>query len=127
MSELRKKPSPCGSGSSAEDKEDYSAITTDRVIPTQLSEGEDVLTRAVDGDQPVKPKKRLGSSIKEPGSAVQIVVAAAIALGIGLGVGSTQDVPSAAITILAIPGNLWLRALTCTGEPVSDFVFETPG
>lgn len=63
-----------------------------------------------------KTKKPWWYSIKEPGSAAQIVIAAAVALGIGLGVSSATEVPDAATTLLAIPGQLWLRALTCVGE-----------
>ena len=99
---------------SDEEKDDFGAETTER-SGSQLSEGEDSVTRAVDGDQPIKPKK-WWSSVKEPGSALQIIIAAAIALSIGFGVGSSNDVPDAAITLLAIPGTLWLRALTCTGK-----------
>lgn len=63
-----------------------------------------------------KVKKPWWHPIKEPGSAIQIVLAAALALGIGLGVSSATDVPDAATTLLAIPGQLWLRALTCVGK-----------
>lgn len=115
MSDLEITLSPATS-SPNDDKEDFIATTTDRPVSTHLTQREDVITRAIDGDQHVSPKRKWWASIKEPGSAFQIVVAVAIALAIGLGVGSTQDVPSAAITLLAIPGNLWLRALTCTGK-----------
>lgn len=64
---------------------------------------------------PGAKERKWWHSIKEPGSAIQIVLSAAIALGIGLGVSSTHEVPSEATTLLAIPGNLWLRALTCVG------------
>jgi len=65
---------------------------------------------------PPQTKKLWWHPIKEPGSAIQIVLAAALALGIGLGVSSATEVPEAATTLLAIPGQLWLRALTCVGE-----------
>jgi hypothetical protein len=56
-------------------------------------------------------------SIKEPGSALQIVIAAALAIAIGLSVSSTvDDIPYAAPTILEIPGALWLRALRAAGK-----------
>jgi hypothetical protein len=55
-------------------------------------------------------------SIKEPGSATQIILAAILAIGIGMAVVSTTDeVPQAAIDIIGIPGSLWLRALKCVG------------
>ena len=51
-----------------------------------------------------------------PGSVWQIIIAALLAIAIGLAVTTTVDeVPAAAITILAIPGNLWLRALRAVG------------
>jgi hypothetical protein len=57
------------------------------------------------------------ASIKEPGSALQIVTAAVIAIVIGLSVGLTVDeVPEAAIVLLKIPGTLWLRALKAVGQ-----------
>ncbi|KAL2851347.1 Sodium:dicarboxylate symporter [Aspergillus pseudodeflectus] len=58
-------------------------------------------------------------SIKEPGSALQIVIAAALAIAIGLSVSSTvDDIPYAAPTILEIPGALWLRALRAAVLPM---------
>lgn len=86
--------------------------TTVRVEPIQNNDGfrpesEDASTSKV--------KKPWWHSIKEPGSAIQIIIAAALALGIGLGVSSATEVPDAATTLLAIPGQLWLRALTCVG------------
>lgn len=64
----------------------------------------------------VEPKKPWWNSVREAGSATQIVIAAALAIGIGLGVSSAVDeVPKAATTILAIPGRLWLRALKAVG------------
>ena len=61
-------------------------------------------------------KKSVWKKIKEPGSVWQIIFAALLAIAIGLAVTTTVDeVPDAAITILAIPGNLWLRALRAVG------------
>ena len=55
-------------------------------------------------------------SIKEPGSAFQIVICAIVAIGIGMAVVATVDeVPQAAIDIIGIPGGLWLRALKAVG------------
>ncbi|KAK9899307.1 Sodium:dicarboxylate symporter [Cystobasidium minutum MCA 4210] len=68
--------------------------------------------------QDSRTKKPWWHPIKEPGSAVQIVIAAALALAIGLGVSSATDVPDTATTLLAIPGQLWLRALTCVVLPL---------
>jgi hypothetical protein len=56
------------------------------------------------------------TSIKEPGSALQIVTAALIAIVIGLSVGLTVDVPEAAIVLIMIPGTIWLRALKAVGQ-----------
>lgn len=58
-------------------------------------------------------------AIKEPGSAPQIVLAAALAIAIGMAVTSTvDDIPDAASTILAIPGTLWLRSLRAVVLPL---------
>ncbi|KAL2758866.1 hypothetical protein ACRALDRAFT_2099178 [Sodiomyces alcalophilus JCM 7366] len=66
-----------------------------------------------------EPRKPWWHPILEPGSAVQIVIAAAIAVGIGIGVSaSVDDIPEAAPAILAIPGNLWLRALRAVVLPM---------
>ncbi|KAL2264428.1 hypothetical protein VTK26DRAFT_3315 [Humicola hyalothermophila] len=57
--------------------------------------------------------------IKEPGHALQIVVAAIVAIAIGLAVTNTVDeVPPAASAIIAIPGTLWLRALKAVVLPL---------
>lgn len=46
----------------------------------------------------------------------QIIIAALLAIIIGLAVTTQVDeVPDAAVAILAIPGNLWLRALRAVG------------
>jgi hypothetical protein len=66
--------------------------------------------------------KRLLRTLKTPGSALQIVLAAIIALAIGLAVSATvTDIPEAAPAILEIPGSLWLRALRATGEDIRDW------
>jgi hypothetical protein len=59
----------------------------------------------------------LVASVKEPGSATQIIIAAILAIAIGMPVVSTVgEVPQAAIDIIGIPGGLWLRALKCIGR-----------
>ncbi|KAK3297112.1 Sodium:dicarboxylate symporter [Chaetomium fimeti] len=64
-------------------------------------------------------KKPWWNSIREAGSATQIVIAAALGVGIGLAVSSTvDDIPAAATTIVAIPGRLWLRALKAVVLPL---------
>lgn len=61
--------------------------------------------------------QRLWGETKRPGSAIQIIIAAVIAIAIGVGVSaSVSSVPDAAVDILNIPGNLWLRALRCVGK-----------
>ncbi|KAL4876117.1 Sodium:dicarboxylate symporter [Aspergillus karnatakaensis] len=58
-------------------------------------------------------------SVKEPGSALQIIIAAALAIAIGLAVSSTVDeIPYEAPTLLEIPGALWLRALRASVLPM---------
>jgi hypothetical protein len=67
-------------------------------------------------------KRKLGEGkwwriIVTPGSPAQIVLAALVAIGIGMGVNVAVDtVPEAAVALLAIPGQLWLRALSAVGE-----------
>lgn len=67
-------------------------------------------------------KKKIGEGkwwrcFFEPGSAPQIIVAALLAIAIGMAVNVTVDeVPEAAVAILGIPGNLWLRALQAVGK-----------
>ncbi|CZT43590.1 related to excitatory amino acid transporter [Rhynchosporium secalis] len=64
-------------------------------------------------------KKPWWASIREPGSAFQIVVAAIMAIAIGLTVTSHVDeVPEAARAILGIPGVLWLRSLRAVVLPL---------
>lgn len=66
-------------------------------------------------DEP--PKRAWWYSIKEPGSALQIVTAALLSIAIGLVVTFTvDDVPESASTLVKIPGTLWLRALKAVGE-----------
>ncbi|KAG4411376.1 hypothetical protein IFR04_015483 [Cadophora malorum] len=68
-------------------------------------------------EEPVK--RKWWSSIKEPGSALQIVVAALLAIAIGLTVTNTVDkVPDAARAIIGIPGVLWLRSLRAVVLPL---------
>ncbi|GAB7366382.1 hypothetical protein MBLNU230_g8180t1 [Neophaeotheca triangularis] len=63
--------------------------------------------------------QRLWGETKRPGSAIQIIIAAVIAIAIGVGVSaSVSSVPDAAVDILNIPGNLWLRALRCVVLPL---------
>ncbi|KAK5953034.1 hypothetical protein OHC33_006156 [Knufia fluminis] len=57
--------------------------------------------------------------LKQPGSALQIILAALTAIAIGLAVTATvDDIPEAAPIILEIPGTLWLRALRATVLPL---------
>lgn len=69
---------------------------------------------------PIEPvetdKKPWWHPIKEPGSAVQIVIAALLGIAVGLIV-TTQvdDIPEAVPALLMIPGDLWLRALKAVG------------
>ncbi|KAM0561116.1 hypothetical protein ACHAPJ_003619 [Fusarium lateritium] len=64
-------------------------------------------------------KKPWWHSIKEPGSALQIISAALLAIAIGVVVATQADsVPDAAIVIIGIPGNMWLRALKAVVLPL---------
>lgn len=56
-------------------------------------------------------------NLKERGSALQIVIAAALAIAIGLIVTSTTDsVPAAVAPLVGILGTLWLRSLKAVGK-----------
>lgn len=62
-------------------------------------------------------KKPWWHSIKEPGSALQIILAALLAIAIGLIVTTqVEKVPDAARVIISIPGDLWLRSLKAVGK-----------
>ena len=64
----------------------------------------------------VEEKKTFVQRAMTPGSVWQIIFAALLAIAIGLAVTFTVDeVPEAAIAILGIPGNLWLRGLKAAG------------
>ncbi|KAI6784528.1 Excitatory amino acid transporter-like protein [Emericellopsis cladophorae] len=63
--------------------------------------------------------RRIWKSFKTPGSALQIVSAALLAVAIGLIVSTQVDkVPTPAVEILNIPGDLWLRALKAVVLPL---------
>jgi Na+/H+-dicarboxylate symporter len=67
----------------------------------------------------VEEKKTFWQRVKTPGSVWQIIFAAALAIAIGLAVTTTvEEVPEAAIVLLAVPGNLWLRALRAVVLPM---------
>lgn len=62
-------------------------------------------------------KRPWWQGFKEPGHALQIISAAVLAIAIGIVVATQVDeVPETAITLLAIIGNLWLRALKAVGK-----------
>ena len=99
-----------------------------------MSETKDVKETTAEGtNEPMKvtsnpvvveaetPKKTIVQRIKDSfftfGSATQIVSAAVLAIAIGLIVSTQVDnVPVAAIEIINIPGDLWLRALKAVGK-----------
>ncbi|KAK4185214.1 excitatory amino acid transporter 3 [Podospora australis] len=65
------------------------------------------------------PNRKWWHGIREPGHALQIVIAAVLAIAIGMAVTTTvDDVPDAARVIIAIPGTLWLRALRAVVLPL---------
>lgn len=65
------------------------------------------------------PNRKWWHGIREPGHALQIVVAAVLAIAIGMAVTTTvEDVPEAARVLIAIPGTLWLRALRAVVLPL---------
>ncbi|EUC36404.1 hypothetical protein COCCADRAFT_34247 [Bipolaris zeicola 26-R-13] len=67
----------------------------------------------------VEEKKTFWQRVKTPGSVWQIIFAAILAIAIGIAVTTTvEEVPEAAIVLLAVPGNLWLRALRAVVLPM---------
>ncbi|KAH6894291.1 Sodium:dicarboxylate symporter family-domain-containing protein [Thelonectria olida] len=89
---------------------------TETVAPTQTNSSPDIDALSTEEHQEKKP---WWHSIKEPGSALQIITAAILAIGIGLAVSTTVDeVPEAARVILSIPGDLWLRSLKAVVLPL---------
>jgi hypothetical protein len=64
----------------------------------------------------VEEKKTFIQKVMTPGSVWQIIIAALLAIAIGLAVTTSVDeIPDAAVVLLSIPGNLWLRALRAVG------------
>lgn len=62
-------------------------------------------------------RRNLWEKFKTPGSVLQIIAAALLAIAIGLIVTTrVESVPDAAVALLAIPGQLWLRALRAVGQ-----------
>lgn len=93
----------------SEDKK-VASIDGERVSPVVSQE---------EGDD--RPKETFGQRLwrvtKTPGSAIQIVIAAALAIAIGMAVTTTvDDIPEAAGVLIGIPGTLWLRALKAVGK-----------
>lgn len=85
----------------------------ERTISGNSSPSEDIMPQP---GVAVEEKKTFIQSVMTPGSVWQIIFAALLAIAIGLAVTFTVDeVPEAAIAILGIPGNLWLRALKAAG------------
>ncbi|ESK93267.1 excitatory amino acid transporter 2 [Moniliophthora roreri MCA 2997] len=67
----------------------------------------------------IRTKKPWWYSVKEPGSALQIVIAAVLAIAIGMTVvNTTSNIPEAATAIVGIPGRLWLRSLQAVVLPL---------
>ena len=99
---------------SYENDKTLEAGTNEHIQPVKTGESQD---GAAADDVKKSWKRRLWDTLKTPGSALQIVVAAVIAVAIGMAVtASVDDIPEAAPAILEIPGSLWLRALRATGK-----------
>lgn len=90
-------------------------------LDTTNSQDITVTPVSADNNYAEPQKKKIGEGkwwrcFFEPGSAPQIIVAAVIAIAIGMAVNVTVDeVPEAAVALVGIPGNLWLRALQAVG------------
>ncbi|KAF9775727.1 hypothetical protein IL306_006145 [Fusarium sp. DS 682] len=71
-------------------------------------------------------KKPWWHGFKEPGSALQIIVAALLAIAIGVVIATqVDDIPEAVPVIVGIIGNMWLRALKAVGKFLCDTKPET--
>ncbi|WYZ42774.1 hypothetical protein EsH8_VI_000473 [Colletotrichum jinshuiense] len=93
--------------------------TTDKTVAENSSMEQAQQQTSVGSGESVHKKTPWWHPVIEPGSAVQIIIAAAIAVAIGLGVKSAHpNIPAAATTILIIPGNLWLRSLKAVVLPL---------
>ena len=91
-------------------------VTDERIHPQTTTSSEE---REPVGEvhQRRKWHRFLLDNLKEPGSALQIVVAAALAIAIGLIVTSTTDsIPAPVAPLVGIPGTLWLRSLKAVGK-----------
>jgi hypothetical protein len=77
----------------------------------------DYSSRPTYAEEIPEKKKTLWQKFMTKGSVLQIIAAALLAIAIGLIV-TTQvsDIPDAAVALLAIPGQLWLRALRAVGQ-----------
>lgn len=92
-----------------------------KIVDTSLPAVQQTPTSATTEIEEVK--RRWWHGVKEPGHALQVVIAALLAIGIGMGVSAgvgADNIPEAAPAILNIPGDLWLRSLQCVGK------FESP-
>lgn len=98
------------------DEHNYEKGTADEGVTRESSSNTGTNNAEVDVPKGTLAQ-RTWRTLKTPGSALQIVIAALIAIAIGLAVSATvNDIPEAAPAILEIPGALWLRALRATGE-----------
>jgi len=110
----------------ADNKEVREVQPVDSNNDASMSDGKDVKEVSADTSyEPVEepPKrsipKRLKDSLFTFGSATQIVVAALLGVAIGLIVSTQADnIPDAAVEIVNIPGDLWLRALKAVVLPL---------
>lgn len=92
-------------------------VVRETSAPSYSSPGNLTPQQTIDEGNMEKPKRTMWQRFKEPGSVWQIIFAALLAIAIGLIVTTQVDeVPEAAIAILAIPGQLWLRALRAVGK-----------
>lgn len=92
-------------------------MSTERKIAGSDGENVSPVVSQDEGDQPKETfPQRIWRVTKTPGSAIQIVIAAALAIAIGMAVTTTvDDIPEAAGVLVGIPGTLWLRALKAVG------------
>lgn len=106
----------------------YRALVTKVRTITRMSSEKDVVentapaspSRSSEEERVKRPwHQSFYTLLKQPGSALQIILAALLAIAIGLAVTATvDDIPEAAPIILEIPGTLWLRALRATVLPL---------
>ncbi|KXJ87284.1 amino acid transporter [Microdochium bolleyi] len=99
--------------------QEYYEPKTAHVAGSEESRGHSASPTRAAETMPVETKEPWWRSVTKPGSTWQIIIAAVLAIAIGMAVTSTVDkVPKAAIDMVGVWGDLWLRALKAVVLPL---------